>query len=216
MKVQTEVQTKKAPDIIFSTQKEAADFFSFRKQISQNKNTALKGKTFSADENGIYKIPYSTNFCASVNFDITYLGLKKIGSKTDRILPPIYDNFDSIPVVVLANGTWMGKTDAGEWMYPYLSLWTYRTPGTQDWSTFWDQTGSGLGSWQYQNSWTQSSNGFTSSFGYATWSLTGIISGTGGGGALGTTGSETHTYALFMQVDNNGNKTTRVEQIEEY
>jgi hypothetical protein len=109
----------------------------------------------------------------------------------------------------------MGKTDAGEYMYPYLSLWAYNAPGTQTWSTFWGQTGSGLGSWQYQNAWTQSSNGFTSSFGYATWSLTGTVSGGGGGGTLGTTGSETHTYSVFMQVDLNGNKTTRVEQVEE-
>lgn len=223
----------KGPDIYFSSISDSLIFLNFLKSYSKANQIVLMNQTFTADKNGNFHIPYSSDLYPSTNNKKEFLGLKPFNQNT--VVDPYFlmaPRPDLIPVdpplsqqslppgggggfsaYVLSHGNYMGQTNIGTFYYPSLAFYTYIDPKTQELATAWLQTGSGIGGFQYENLWTQNSNGYTSSFGYATWSMTGTMGiGINGVSFGGFSVSQSYTYAIFIQINSNGTRTIKIEQ----
>lgn len=137
-------------------------------------------------------------------FGLIFSACTKVGPQAKRT---------AIPTDVRFNGIEMGKTDFGKFYYPYIVFYTYKDAVTQQWSTSYMQTGSGIGEFKYENVRTTNANGYISSFGYVTWSNK-LIQDTGyNNESVGEVLiSTTHTYSVYIQIDSYGNRTVKIEQ----
>ena len=141
-------------------------------------------------------------------FALNFSACTKVGPHAKKTVIP------AIPTDVMLNGIEMGKTDFGKFYYPHIVFYSYKDVVTEQWATYWTQTGYGFGAFKYENVSTTNANGYIASFGYATWSSNGNIGSKNGEELMDRNLiSESNAYAIYIQINSNSNRIVKIDPL---